>query len=205
MTDISVEALRALPAQELNRLETETAARFMGGLPWGSVLWGLGNLAVWLSLWPLTLSGLMPLWVAFPIATLNVALCYLPSHEAQHRIIAREGEPLFWLNELVGHLSPLPMLLPYGVARLTHYEHHLHANHPDLDPDIHTKAPNAWRHLLNTIAHRQPGSATGGNYGKALARIGTDEARRAGLIAALYTLAYHAILFGLAWSGFAIE
>jgi hypothetical protein len=27
MTDISVEALRALPAQELNRLETETAAR----------------------------------------------------------------------------------------------------------------------------------------------------------------------------------
>jgi beta-carotene hydroxylase len=205
MTDLSVEALRALPAQELNRLETETAARFMGGLPWGSVLWGLGNLAVWLSLWPLTLSGLMPLWVAFPIATLNVALCYLPSHEAQHRIIAREGEPLFWLNELVGHLSPLPMLLPYGVARLTHYEHHLHANHPDLDPDIHTKAPNAWRHLLNTIAHRQPGSATGGNYGKALARIGTDEARRAGLIAALYTLAYHAILFGLAWSGFAIE
>jgi beta-carotene hydroxylase len=97
------------------------------------------------------------------------------------------------------------MLLPYGVARLTHYEHHLHANHPDLDPDIHTKAPNAWRHLLNTIAHRQPGSATGGNYGKALARIGTDEARRAGLIAALYTLAYHAILFALAWSGFAIE
>ena len=112
MTDLSVEALRALPAKELNRLEAEVAARFMGGLPWGSVLWGLGNLAVWLSLWPLTLSGVMPLWLAFPIATLNVALCYLPSHEAQHRIIAREGEPLFWLNELVGHLSPLPMLLP---------------------------------------------------------------------------------------------
>ncbi|MFN7264437.1 MAG: hypothetical protein ACK5T5_05840, partial [Phenylobacterium sp.] len=80
MTDISVEALRALPAQELNRLETETAARFMGGLPWGSVLWGLGNLAVWLSLWPLSLSGLMPLWGACPCATLNVARCCVPAH-----------------------------------------------------------------------------------------------------------------------------
>lgn len=112
--------LSTLSSQELMKLEKQIAERYMGGMPWGSIAWGLGNLAVWLSLWPLTLSGILPLWAAFPIATLNVMLCYLPSHEAQHRIIAREGEPLFWLNEMVGHLSTIPMMLPYGVARLTH-------------------------------------------------------------------------------------
>jgi beta-carotene hydroxylase len=116
-------ALRQMDARALNRLEKEVADQFMGGVPWGSVAWGLTNLAVWLSLWPLTLMGILPLWIAFPIATLNVMLCYLPSHEAQHRIIAREGEPLFWLNELVGYLSTIPLVLPYQVARLTHYEH----------------------------------------------------------------------------------
>ena len=56
MTDISVEALRALPAQELNRLATDTAARFMGGLPWGSprasVCWPSSS-----SGWPVKRSG----------------------------------------------------------------------------------------------------------------------------------------------------
>jgi hypothetical protein len=144
--------LRQMDARALNRLEKEVADQFMGGLPWGSIAWGLGNLAVWLSLWPLTLTGVLPLWAAFPIATLNVMLSYLPSHEAQHRIIAREGEPLFWLNELVGYLSTIPLVLPYQVARLTHYEHHTHCNDPVLDPDAGTKA--AW--LRRVTGYRQP-------------------------------------------------
>jgi len=103
------------------RLE-KTIADTIHGRPAPGVpsCWGLGNLVVWLSLWPLTLSGVLPLWIAFPIATLNVMLSYLPSHEAQHRIIAQEGDRLFWLNELVGHLSTIPLVLPYDVARLTH-------------------------------------------------------------------------------------
>lgn len=196
--------LSTLSSQELMRLEKAIAERFMGGLPWGAVLWGLGNLAIWLSLWPLTLTGVLPLWAAFPIATLNVMLSYLPSHEAQHRIIAREGEPLFWLNELVGHLSTIPMMLPYGVARLTHYEHHKHANHPELDPDIGTKSNGPWHMIFKSIAHRQPGSAAGKSYGATLARLGTEEAKRAGLVAVLYQLAYLGVLFGMAWSGHAL-
>src|SRR5439155_17912658 len=132
--------LSAPSSQELMRLERSIAEEFMGGLPWGSIAWAFTNLAVWLSLWPLTLSGVVPLWAAAPIATLNVILSYLPSHEAQHRIIAREGERLFWLNELVGHLSPVPLGLSYEAARLTHYEHHKHANDSELDPDINTRS-----------------------------------------------------------------
>lgn len=198
-------ALRALDPKALNRLEKDIADRFMGGVPWGSVAWGLANLLVWLSLWPLTMLGLLPLWAAFPIATLNVMLCYLPSHEAQHRIIAREGEPLFWLNELVGYVSTIPLVLPYQVARLTHYEHHTHCNDPELDPDIGTKSNGPWHLIFKSIANRQPGAKAGTAYGATLARLGTPEAQRAGVQALVSQLAYLTILFSLAWTGHALE
>ena len=198
--------LSALSTQELLRLERSIADQFMGGLPWGSIAWAFTNLAVWLSLWPLTLSGMLPLWATAPIATLNVILAYLPSHEAQHRIIAREGERLFWLNELVGHLSPFPMGLSYEAARLTHYEHHKHANHPELDPDINTKSDSAWHMIVKDVADQLKTVAPGGAaYANCLARIGTDEAKRAGAVALIYALATNAVLFGFAWAGYALE
>jgi len=197
--------LAGLSTQALMRRERDIAERFMGGVPWGSVAWGLGNVAVWLALWPLTLSGWLPLWAAFPAAVICTSLAYLPSHEAQHRIIARPGERLFWLNEMVGHLSVIPIVLPYEVARLTHYEHHQHTNHPELDPDIRTRARGPLQTIAKSLANRQPGAAAASSYGATLRRLGTPEARRAGMFAALYQLGYMAILFGLAWSGHALE
>ncbi len=173
--------LSELSSQQLLRLERSIAEQFMGGLPWGSIVWAFTNLAVWLSLWPLTLSGVLPLWAAAPIATLNVILSYLPSHEAQHRIIAREGERLFWLNEVVGHLSPVPLGLPYQAARLTHYEHHKHANDLELDPDINTRADSGWHMVVKDIGMQlQTVPKTNIAYANALERLGTEDARRAG-------------------------
>jgi len=198
--------LSALSNQELMRLERSIAEEFMGGLPWGSIAWAFTNLAVWLSLWPLTLAGMLPLWAAAPIATLNVILAYLPSHEAQHRIIAREGERLFWLNELVGHLSPVPMGLSYEAARLTHYEHHKHANHPEFDPDINTKSDGVWHMITKDVANQLKTASPGGAaYANCLARIGTEEAKRAGAVALIYALATNAVIFGFAWAGYALE
>jgi beta-carotene hydroxylase len=197
--------LSGMGERDLIRLEKQIAERFMGGVPWGSVAWGFGNLAVWLSLWPLTLNGVLPLWLAFIIATFNVALCYLPSHEAQHRIIARPGEPLFWLNELLGHVSTIPLVLPYGVARLTHYEHHKYANHPDFDPDIGTKANGPWHLIWRSIAGRQPAGKANVAYGDALDRLGTAEADEARLWAVFAQLSYVAILVSGAWMGHALE
>ncbi|HEX7884708.1 MAG TPA: fatty acid desaturase [Phenylobacterium sp.] len=198
--------LSGLSSQELMRLERSIVEEFMGGLAWGSVLWAFTNLAVWLSLWPLTLSGILPLWAAAPIGTVNVILAYLPSHEAQHRVFAREGEPLFWLNELVGHLSPIPMTMAYESGRLTHYEHHKHSNDPLLDPDVHTKSANAWHAIVKDFADmRNVVPKTGLSYGETLQRLGTDEARNAGALALIYELAFNAILIGFAWAGYALE
>lgn len=198
--------LSALSTAELARLEREIADRHMGHFPWGSVVWCFANVAVWLSLWPLVLTGIVPLWAGFLIATANLMLSYLPSHEAQHDIIAKPGTKWRWLNQLVGHVSTLPLVLSYGVAKLTHMEHHKHANDPEKDPDYSTHAPNALAAIGKSILNRQPGVEGGQNrYGEILQEMETPQANSALLIAILYELGFYTILFGLAWSGFALE
>lgn len=193
-------ATETAPQQDLMRAEREIARRHIGKFPYLAVIWAFGNVAVWLSLWPLVMMGVLPLWAGFIIATLNIMLSYLPSHEAQHDIIARPGEKLRWLNEAVGHISIIPLVLPYRVARATHLEHHKHTNDPALDPDYNVTSPNAWMAIWNSIRHRQPGFPDA--YGDTLERIGRTDLVLDGV---LYYLVYYFTLFGLAWSGHAFE
>ncbi len=188
---------------ELMHLERDIARRHIGKFPYLAVIWAFTNLAIWLALWPLVLTGTIPLWLGFIIATANLMLSYLPSHEAQHDIIARPGDKLRWLNELVGHLSLIPLVLPYRVARYTHLEHHKHTNDPALDPDYSVTAPGPWSAIWGSLKNRQPGSESGLKaYGDTLRRIGRTDTI---IDAVLYELTYYGILFGLAWTGFAFE
>ncbi|GAA0484801.1 hypothetical protein GCM10009096_29310 [Parasphingorhabdus litoris] len=192
-----------LAEKDLRQKELAIARKYANRLPWEAVAWGLGNLLVWLSLWPLVFLDVMPLWLAFIIATFNVMLCYLPSHEAQHDIIGRKGTRWRWLNELVGHVSTIPLVLPYRVAKLTHIQHHLHANDADLDPDYSSSATGPWHAIWKSIQNRQPGAGGGFNkYGDVLQDIGRPDVLVDG---AVYQIAHFAILIGLAWSGYAIE
>ncbi|MEO1407182.1 MAG: fatty acid desaturase [Pseudomonadota bacterium] len=201
-----IEDMSHMSESELVKREKAIAQRHMGHFPWFSVVWCFANLAVWLSLWPLVFLGVLPLWAAFPIATLNVMLSYLPSHEAQHDIIARPGQKLRWLNELVGHVSIIPLWLPFGVARLTHLEHHKHTNHPEKDPDHSTHADGPLHAIWRSLQNRQPRAEGGFNsYGETLMRLGTPQANRALLVAVLYQLFFFGLMFTLAWSGYAFE
>ena len=188
---------------ELMRAEREIARQHIGRFPYFAVVWAFTNFAVWLSLWPLVMLGYLPLWAGFFIATLNIMLSYLPSHEAQHDIIALPGSRLRWLNEAVGHISTIPLVLPYRVARLTHIEHHKHANDPDLDPDYSTHANGPLHAIWKSLMNRQPGAKGEANaYGVTLQRIGRQDVI---LDAVLYDIVFYGILFALAWSGHAIE
>lgn len=189
---------------ELAKAEKDIARRYTGGLPWMMVVWGLGNFVIWLVLWALVLTGIMPLWVAFPVACLNMALAYLPSHEAQHSNIAKEGQPLRWLNELVGHVSTLPMAYPYSVLRITHMLHHAHTNDPHRDPDYGYNAPTIRVAVCNSIKSFQPGHTD--PYGEVLRqRAGEPVADRALLEGVLFKLGLVAALSAIAWSGHALE
>ena len=194
---------RAPTPREWLREESAIAQRYLGRVPWEMVAWGLGNFLVWLSLWPLTLLGVIPLWLGFLIATFCVAVSYLPSHEAQHSIIAAEGTPLRWLNELVGHVSLIPLVLPYRLAWLTHKQHHAHANDPELDPDYGNRADTWYGAVWNGIQSRQPGSKNA--YQVVLNDAGEAEGARAMREALLLRTTHFAVLAGFAWSGYAIE
>ncbi|MGB7404430.1 MAG: fatty acid desaturase [Pacificimonas sp.] len=185
------------------REEMAIARSHMGGVPWTAVIWCFANLVVWLSLWPLVLSGTLPLWLGSLIACANVALCYLPSHEAQHDIIGRPGTRWRWLNQLVGHLSTLPLVLPYRVARLTHLQHHKHVNDPALDPDHGTKATGPFDAVRQSLSGRQPGAAHGLNgYAEALKRIGRSDVILDGVVA---NMLFYGFLTAMAWAGFGLE
>ena len=195
--------LSALSEGELMRLEREVAARHLDKFPYFAVIWAFSNLAVWLALWPLVFLGIMPLWLGFIIASINITLSYLPSHEAQHDIIAKPGTKLRWLNQLVGHVSTIPLLLPYRAAKLTHMEHHKHANDPALDPDYSTHASGPLRAIWKSISNRQPRANGGFNaYGDCLTRLNRQDVVLDGVI---YQLIHFGILFALAWSGYAFE
>ncbi|WP_422364291.1 fatty acid desaturase [Pyruvatibacter mobilis] len=192
---------------ELRKLEFEIAKKYIGGTPWRIVAWGLGNFAVWVALWPLVITGLLPLWAGFLLATLSITLSYLPSHEAQHSNIARPGSRLRWLNELVGHVSTIHLVFPYKVGRLTHLEHHAHTNNPELDPDYSVTAETWWKSVLNSVRSRINRDKVGGNaaYGKAVDRIGGKAASDAKLEALALNLFYWGFLAVMAWSGYALE
>ena len=190
--------------QQLEVAERKIAAKYMKIFPWPIIVWGFANTLVWMSLWPLVLMDILPLWLAFPIAALNVTLAYLPSHDAQHSIIARRGHPLRWLNELLGHVSLIPFVAPFRYLRFTHFEHHNHANDPVLDPDYDVHAKDRAEFFKRIILRKQPGysGSHGDRYHDALVR--TDK-QHVMLEAAIIRAAFYVILVALAWSGFAIE
>lgn len=194
--------LSQLSNAELKRLELKIARQHSGMVPWEAVIWAFVNMAVWLSLWPLVFSGWLPLWAAFPVATINMALVYLPTHEAQHDIIARPGTKLRWLNELVGHATSWMLVFPFEVLRITHLDHHRHTNDPEKDVDITTKAPGPWSAIWCSIRNRQPDAKRNHDYAAALIR-----ANRPGLIvlSLVYKLGFIGILGALAWNGYALE
>jgi fatty acid desaturase len=189
--------------QELRREEAAIARKYMGRLPWEMVAWGLGNFLFWLSLWPLALTGVLPLWAAFSLSTFSITISYLPSHEAQHSIIAPKGGRYRWLNELVGHVSTIHLVFPYRIGWITHKQHHLHTNDPELDPDYGNRGDTWWQSAWNCIQARQFGTNDG--YRNALARSEDPNLAKAFREGLVLSLSYYTILAGLALTGYAIE
>ena len=102
---------------------------------WEMIAIGIGQATIFLSLWPLTLMGFIPLWAGFLIATLCACMAYLPSHEAQHGNYSRGNPKKRWIDSLVGNFTLITLIYPYELLRVTHMKHHAYTNHPEKDPD----------------------------------------------------------------------
>lgn len=186
------------------REEAAIAKKYLNRTPWEMVVWGVGNFVVWLALWPLTLTGVIPLWVGFLLSTVCCILAYLPSHDAQHQSIAKKGTSLHWVNELVGYVSLIPIVLPYKFAWIQHRQHHAYANDPARDPDYGFHGKNIFDAIWNAMQSRQP-RARAEIVQLTIEQSQDPETPRAMLEAIALNTSYFAILTGLAWSGLAIE
>lgn len=190
----------------LRAQEKAIADSFTHRVSWIMVFWGLANTAIWLALWPLVILGTIPLWLGFVVASLNVTMSYLPSHDAQHYIFAAKGSKYEWCNEFIGHWSIFPLTLPFRTARITHMEHHKHANDPLLDPDFSTHATGPIDALWKTFVNRQPRAQGGFNrYGQLLQSWQSPAAKVALRDAMIAKIFFYAVLAVSALSGFAIE
>ena len=184
------------------KAEREIAQQYIQGFPWFMVIWGVGGFVGWIALFPLVHYGVIPMWLGFILATANLCYCYLPTHEAQHGNIGRPGTRWRWLNELVGHTSVFPLLVPYRLHRAIHLKHHAHANDDAKDPDIYIRADTVWGAAFNAYLSKQPGHS-GGMTDEVLED--SEQKEKLVLEALLATRLTWLAMFILAWSGFALE
>ena len=192
--------------RELRRQEKEIARRFHRSSAWPYAFHAIGGFALWLSFFPLAMLGLINLAFAFVVSTALIVVVYLAGHEAMHSNIAQRGEPLRWLNELSGFVSTIPIVLSFGAARITHLEHHRHCNDPVKDPDFSDDAPGPIAAWYKTWYNRQPGvDGSVHHYKRVLKSLNTPEANRALFGTLVLQLGFLAVLFTMAWNGFAIE
>ena len=151
--------------------EKAIAKSFSQRFQWEMILIGLGQAAIWLSLWPLVLNGSLDLWMGFIIAILCACFAYLPSHEAQHGNYSRGNPKLRWLDGFVGHITLITLLYPYHILRVTHMKHHAYTNNPEKDPDYLNAHSSS---VLKVIKNVLDGSST--DFGKYLEVYSTDKA-----------------------------
>ncbi|KAF9975163.1 hypothetical protein BGZ73_001271 [Actinomortierella ambigua] len=102
---------------------------------WPTIAVSAGSLAVWASvLYYGAHKRMIPAWLSFPVMTAAIFASFTPVHDATHYSVAK-GKFKVVVNELIGTLSGIPLMLPFGAYRQLHLQHHRYVNIPDKDPD----------------------------------------------------------------------
>lgn len=195
---------------DLQRQEREIARKYYAEgqkIRWRYVAATIVGFAVWLSLFPLAILDVVPLWAAFIVSYLIATAGYITAHEAMHSTIGRKGTKGWFWNELTGQLSMIPLMFPFSIARITHLQHHRFPNDPVRDPDYPDGAPNLRAALWKGWLNRQPGKTAQAHHIKRvlLEEIGTPEARSALKQTVLLQMAGTFFFIGMALAGYAME
>ncbi len=124
------------PAWQQIRTERALAAPFMGNFEFrivGELAWGVAG---WALVGTAGVVGWLPYWLTVPLSAVFAALLYMPMHEATHRNIQGRHRNLGWLNDAVGHIASVPLLVGFSAHQLSHMKHHAFTNDDEKDPDL---------------------------------------------------------------------
>lgn len=145
-------------ARDSIRRESEIANRFWGGVEWRIIMTFLLFAIAWTGVVVLGIRGRVSLWAAFPLQVALASTFYMPMHESVHGNISGRVMHMRWLNELVGKLASVPLLMGHAAHRASHMKHHAFTNEPGRDPDYIsrgriTEIPGKWlgMTLLNSF------------------------------------------------------
>ena len=121
--------------REQQRRERKIAAKYRNDFAWRVVfecLWGVGG---WIAVIVLALKGIVPYWAACLVNGWLAYALYMPLHEATHGNVSGRHGKLRWVDDLVGWLSSVPLMLSYRGHQSSHMKHHAYTNDPGRDPD----------------------------------------------------------------------
>ena len=136
------------------KAERAVARSFMGRIQWEMILIGVGQATVWAVTYVLAIVDVLPLWLAFVIATVCSCLAYLPSHEGQHGNLSGRRARWRWIDPVVGQISLIPLRSSHELLRVTHMKHHAHTNDPERDPDHHSMRGGWWNAAISVHQDR---------------------------------------------------
>lgn len=105
-------------------------------------LWHLaGHLGLIIAVGVLIAVGIPGWWALLPVQGVLIIFLFTLEHEATHRTPFRT----VWLNDWVGRLSGILLLLPFEWFRAFHLAHHRWTNLPGQDPELAGPKPATLR------------------------------------------------------------
>lgn len=145
-------------------------------------------------------------WILWPLAVLaqGIAICFVFTleHETTHKTPFKT----LWINEWVGRVCGVMILLPFEWFRYFHLAHHRHTNIPGKDPELITGAkPETWPTYIWYVtglpfwagmARQTLGNALGADTGEYVpSRARQRVIRESRWILGLYALASFSLMF----------
>ena len=118
------------------RAENMIVARFWGGVEWRIVVTFAVFLIVWTAVTIAGFGGAIPLWLGLVVNSVLASTFYMPMHESVHGNISGRVTRMRWLNELVGKVSQVPLMMGHAGHRASHMKHHAFTNEIGRDPDF---------------------------------------------------------------------
>ncbi len=123
---------------QLNAQANKAAQAYMGKFAWPTVLLGAAiPVVIGGSIWAWS-AGVIPFVLVFFVNFVAVFAGYTIVHEAAHGNISGNHRNLVWLNNLMGTICGMVVIVPLSTHRPEHLMHHRYTNDPVHDPDCVT-------------------------------------------------------------------
>jgi beta-carotene hydroxylase len=138
---------------ELDDEARPIVAKYTGEMAWPTVFLGIADIAAFVLVLYLAISGAIPLWLGMVLNSFVLYACQTPLHDAIHGAINGRDKRWTWLNNLIGGACGFILMHEFKMFRHLHTLHHTEVNDPrgGGDPDTWVFGGNIFSVLLRCL------------------------------------------------------